>query len=49
MAAVICYLPADNHTADTRLFNSPETGRLRIVLSFLNTHNSESSLFYISV
>lgn len=33
MAAVIRYLSADNHTADTPPFNSPETGRCRATTS----------------
>lgn len=33
MAAVIRYLSADNHTADTPPFNGPETGLYRAIMS----------------
>lgn len=36
MAAVIRYLSADNHTADTPPFNSPETGHHNAIVSLLH-------------
>ena len=36
MAAVIRYLSADNHTADTPPFNSSETGRCRATASLFH-------------
>lgn len=36
MAAVIRYLSADNHTADTPPFNCPETGRRGPIISLFH-------------
>lgn len=53
MAAVIRYLSADNHIADTPPFNSPETGLHRATMSLFHGLVFEMSvcqcLFYVSV
>ena len=53
MAAVIRYLSADNHTADTPPLNSIETGRQSVIMSLLRGAElkrvSGQCPFYISV
>lgn len=46
MAAVIRYLSADNHTADTLPFSSPEAGRHCVTMSVLHGPVFETSVCF---
>lgn len=47
MAAVICYLSADNHIADTPPFNGPESGLRRATVRLF--HSSSLKRVCVSV